>query len=86
MTRTVTLYSTTTCSTCRVAEARLKAAGITPKKVVLDLPENAERLAELKRIRETDIINVPLIQYGTTYRQIDGLTDIINQHKEATNG
>ena len=78
----ITLYSTTTCATCAVAERRLKAAGIVPTKVVLDLPENAAALAALKARLKTDIINVPLIEFGTEFRQIDGLTDIITKHKE----
>ncbi len=80
--KTITVHSTTTCATCKTVMRRLDSLGIPYDKVILDLPENAEYLADLKVRRQTDIINVPLIQYGSTYRQIDGLTDIINQYEE----
>jgi glutaredoxin len=80
--KTIVIHSTTTCSTCRTAKRRLDSEGIPYDEVILDLPENAEYLADLKRRREVDIINVPLIQYGSTYRQMDGLRTIIDTYRE----
>jgi len=82
--RTLTLYSTTTCATCSVAGRRLDAAGIPHEKVILDLPESAESLAELKKTLRSDIIQVPLLQWGTRYENIAGLTALINDYKEAS--
>lgn len=86
MTRTIIVHSTTTCNPCKVVKKRLEREGIPFTEVVLDLPENAEYLAELKRRLERETISTPLIQYGTEYRQIDGLTDIISTYKEAHRG
>lgn len=81
MTRTITIHSTTTCQSCKTVKRRLDSLGIPYDEVLLDLPENADYLAELKRRRESDMISTPLIQYGTTFRQIDGLSDIIRDYE-----
>ena len=86
MTRTIILNSTTTCSSCKVVAKRLTAAKIPFTKIDLGLPEHAEQLAELKRSLNTDIVSVPIIQYGARLEQIDGLADIINTYQEANRG
>lgn len=69
-----------------MVERRLTAAGIPFEKLVLDLPENAEHLAELKRRLETDIITVPLLQWGSRLENLTGLSTLITDYKEAING
>src|SRR5690606_40753978 len=50
----ITIHSTTTCQPCRTAKKRMDAAGVPYTEVLLDLPENAEYLAELKRRLERE--------------------------------
>jgi len=74
------MYSTPTCAPCKAAGRRLDREGIPFTKV--DLTAEPEILAELKRRLETEIISTPLLQYGSTFRQIDGLHDIITNYRE----
>lgn len=79
--KTITVYSGSSCAPCTVAKKRLGAAGIPFEEVVLDLPENAEVLAELKRRLEREKIPTPLIQFGTQFGQINDLTQVIADYQ-----
>lgn len=79
--KTITVYSGSSCAPCVVAKKRLGAAGIPFEEVVLDLPENAEVLAGLKRRLERDKIPTPLIQFGTHFAQIDELSQIMADYQ-----
>lgn len=78
----ITLFSATTCNPCKIVRDRLDAAGIPFTEVKLDLPENAEVLANLKRTLEREIIQTPLIRYAGKYHTLVDLTSIITNYKE----
>lgn len=59
----ITLNTTPTCATCKVAERRLSAAGIDV--TLVDLTENPEALASLKErlgLTEKQMVQVPLFE------------------------
>lgn len=78
--RQITVYKTPTCGTCSAVLNRLRAEGITPE--IIDLTEHPDRLAELKSHFNVDIIQVPLIQWGTRYENIAGFTQLLSDYKE----
>lgn len=53
----VTIYSTPTCAPCRVAEVRLRDAGIPFQKI--DLTQEPGILAELKERLDVPMVNTP---------------------------
>lgn len=65
-----------------MVRARLDREHIPFDEVKLDLPENAEILASLKRILEREIIQTPIIRYAGEYRTIAGLHDIIDAYQK----
>lgn len=77
----ITIHSTTTCQPCKTAKKRMDAAGIPYTEVILDLPENADYLADLKRRLERDIISTPLIQLGTKFGGMSELTQIMADYR-----
>lgn len=79
--RQIVIHSTTTCQPCKTVKKRLDAAGIPFEEVILDLPENAEYLATLKRRLEREIIQTPLIQFGSKFGTIADLTQIVADYK-----
>lgn len=76
----VTVYSGPSCAPCIVAKNRLKAAGIPFDEV--DLSEDAEALARLKRTLEVAKVNTPVIHYAGKHGTIADLTQIIEKYQK----
>lgn len=58
----VIIYSTRSCSPCRVVARRFEATGVAYTSVYLDDPERADELAALKARLGTDIIHTPTLE------------------------
>ncbi|QDH93453.1 NrdH-like glutaredoxin [Microbacterium phage Arroyo] len=71
----VTLYTTPTCGTCKVAERQLDAADILFEKV--DLTEHPDTLAELKERLNVTTLQLPIIGYQGELLTIVDLRGII---------
>ncbi|WNO26458.1 NrdH-like glutaredoxin [Microbacterium phage BabyDaisy] len=71
----VTLYTTPTCGTCKVAERQLTAADIPFEKV--DLTEHPDTLAELKERLNVATLQLPIIGYQNELLTIVDLRGII---------
>ncbi|QJD49853.1 NrdH-like glutaredoxin [Microbacterium phage AvGardian] len=74
----VTLYTTPTCGTCRVAENRLTAADVPFKKV--DLTEHPDDLADIKErlgLAPSDKVQLPIIGYQGELLTIADLRGVI---------
>lgn len=74
----VTLYTTPTCGTCKVAERRLDAAGVAFEKV--DLTEHPDALLDIKErlgIEPGQKVQLPVIGFEGELHTIVGLRDII---------
>lgn len=77
----VTLYGQPGCSPCLVAEKRFQREGIEYTKV--NIQEDAEAADRLKALGFT---GTPVFHHGgsdPSYRAMDGLAEIIKNHKEA---
>lgn len=77
----VTLYSTPTCSPCKIAEKQFDANDIKFNKV--DLTTDPEALAALKDRRNSDIIQTPLFEFDGELFDMTGLREVINRAKVA---
>ena len=77
----VTLYSTPTCSPCKIAEKQFDENDIKFNKV--DLTTDPEALAALKERRKSEIIQTPLFEFDGELFDMTGLRDVINRAKVA---
>ncbi|QDP45054.1 NrdH-like glutaredoxin [Microbacterium phage Stromboli] len=71
----VTLYTTPTCGTCKVAERRLDDAGVEFKKV--DLTEHPDALLDIKERLGVEKVQLPVIGFEGELHTIVALRDII---------
>ncbi|QOP64270.1 thioredoxin [Microbacterium phage Quenya] len=69
----VTLYSTPTCAPCKVAEARLDAAGLLKEKV--DLTQAPEKVEELKERLGVPLLQTPILEFEG---ELFGMADLGN--------
>lgn len=76
----VTIYTGPNCAPCIVAKNRLKAAGVPFDEI--DLSEDDEALARLKRTLDVPKVNTPVIHYAGKHGTIADLTQIITDYKE----
>lgn len=83
MANQITVYSTPTCFPCRAAKRRLDREGIPYASV--DLTEDAEALADLKRSLGVEIIQTPMFRFAGGLHTIASLPEIIEKYQEETN-
>lgn len=81
MSDVLTLYTSTTCTPCGAAKRRLTAAGIPFDEV--NLEENPDVLAQLKSSLGVPFVTTPLFRWHGKLRQIDALTEIEREAREA---
>ncbi|QJD53445.1 NrdH-like glutaredoxin [Microbacterium phage Jovita] len=74
----VTLYTTPTCGTCKVAERRLDDAGVEFEKVDLtEHPDTLEDIRERLGIAPGQKLQLPILGFEGELHTIVGLRDII---------